>query len=262
MNNEKEINQQITISKKTTESEEKYVFNIENVNGEDKYSIDVTIDSDYKTIDFNLDFYKDIININISAKNSITDELSQKIELGTSNNVLLNNLSSDVLKNVMDRMKSAYTDTLVKRYNILVRKLKAEDLMSSLKGILTEGNFDEDIQTEKPSNPSDEQITREEINRFNAKFEFYAGTEISGETVKTLIDVAKDNLESVDIVKLEEDDDDEKEKITLNIKKDNSNADLANGVMEKIYAENTYNIDINYNNSTGIIESIVIVPSR
>ena len=161
-------------------------------------------------------------------------------------------------------MNSAYTDTLVKRYNLLVKKLKSEDLMTALKGILSEGNFDEENGTDQPSNPTDEQVTKEEINRFNAKFEFYAGTEIPGETVKTLIDVVKDNLESVDIVQLKTQntyDNKIKEKITLNIKKDNSNIDLANGILDKIYSEDKYNININYNSSTGIIESIVIVPS-
>ena len=264
LNNEKEINQQVIISKKSTYSSEKYVFNIEIVDGEDKYSIDATMDSDYKTINFELNFYKDIVNINISAKNSITDTVSQKVQLESSNNVLLNNLNADLLKSVVDKMNSAYTDTLVKRYNLLVKKLKSEDLMTALKGILSEGNFDEENGTDQPSNPTDEQVTKEEINRFNAKFEFYAGTEIPGETVKTLIDVVKDNLESVDIVQLKTQntyDNKIKEKITLNIKKDNSNIDLANGILDKIYSEDKYNININYNSSTGIIESIVIVPS-
>ena len=264
LNNEKEINQQVIISKKSTDSGEKYVFNIEIVDGEDKYSIDATMDSDYKTINFELNFYKDIVNINISAKNSITDTVSQKVQLESSNNVLLNNLNADLLKSVVDKMNSAYTDTLVKRYNLLVKKLKSEDLMTALKGILSEGNFDEENGTDQPSNPTDEQVTKEEINRFNAKFEFYAGTEIPGETVKTLIDVVKDNLESVDIVQLKTQntyDNKIKEKITLNIKKDNSNIDLANGILDKIYSEDKYNININYNSSTGIIESIVIVPS-
>ena len=71
-----------------------------------------------------MDFYKDIVNIKVKAKNSITDTLSQKVELGTSNNIVVNDLNSDLLKVVVDKMKSAYTDTLVKRYNILVKKLK------------------------------------------------------------------------------------------------------------------------------------------
>ena len=92
----------------------------------------------------NLDFYKGIVNINVIAKNTITDNVEQKMELGSSNNVVLNNLSSELLGKVVDKMKTAYTDTLLKRYNLLVKKLKSEDLMSALKGIISEGNFDDD----------------------------------------------------------------------------------------------------------------------
>ena len=41
------------------------------------------------------------------------------MELGSSNNVVLNNLSSELLGKVVDKMKTAYTDTLLKRYNLI-----------------------------------------------------------------------------------------------------------------------------------------------
>ncbi len=266
LNNEKEVSQQVSISKSTTDSNEEYIFNIEVVNGEEKYSVDATVDSDYKNINLDLDFYKDIVNINVKAKNSITDTLSQKVELGTSNNIVVNDLNSDLLKVVVDKMKSAYTDTLVKRYNILVRKLKSEDLMKALKSILSEGNFDEEEQPKQSDTSIEEQMTKEEINRFNAKFEFYSGTEISGENVKVLLDVVKDNLESVDITPVNTtestSDNKTKENIKLNIKKDNENVDLANAVIDKIDSEKKYNITINYNKDTGMTESIIIVLSK
>ena len=266
LNNEKEVSQQVSISKSTTDSNEEYIFNIEVVNGEEKYSVDATVDSDYKNINLDLDFYKDIVNINVKAKNSITDTLSQKVELGTSNNIVVNDLNSDLLKVVVDKMKSAYTDTLVKRYNILVRKLKSEDLMKALKSILSEGNFDEEEQPKQSDTSIEEQMTKEEINRFNAKFEFYSGTEISGENVKVLLDVVKDNLESVDITPVNTtestSDNKTKENIKLNIKKDNENVDLANAVIDKIDSEKKYDITINYNKDTGMTESIIIVLSK
>ena len=266
LNNEKEVSQQVSISKSTTDSNEEYIFNIEVVNGEEKYSVDATVDSDYKSINLDLDFYKDIVNIKVKAKNSITDTLSQKVELGTSNNIVVNDLNSDLLKVVVDKMKSAYTDTLVKRYNILVRKLKSEDLMKALKSILSEGNFDEEEQPNQSDTSIDEQMTKEEINRFNAKFEFYSGTEISGENVKVLLDVVKDNLESVDITPVNTtestSDNKIKENIKLNIKKDNENVDLANAVIDKIDSEKKYDITINYNKDTGMTESIIIVLSK
>ena len=266
LNNEKEVSQQVSISKSTTDSNEEYIFNIEVVNGEEKYSVDATVDSDYKSINLDLDFYKDIVNIKVKAKNSITDTLSQKVELGTSNNIVVNDLNSDLLKVVVDKMKSAYTDTLVKRYNILVKKLKSEDLMKALKSILSEGNFDEEEQPNQSDTSIDEQMTKEEINRFNAKFEFYSGTEISGENVKVLLDVVKDNLESVDITPVNTtestSDNKTKENIKLNIKKDNENVDLANAVIDKIDSEKKYDITINYNKDTGMTESIIIVLSK
>ena len=52
-----------------------------------------------------------------------------------------------------------------------------------------------------------------------------------------------------------------KEKIKLNIKKDNENADLANGIIEKINAQDKYDVTIEYNKDSGITEAIIIVPS-
>lgn len=266
LNNEKENKQQIMISKSTTDSNEEYVINIETVDGDDKYSIETTMSSDYKSINLNIDFYKDIININIKAQSNISEEIDQKLELNSSNNVLLNDLNSELLKEVVDKMTSAYNDTLLKRYNILIRKLNSENLMETLKSIISEGKLDEDTTAEPEDTSIDRnQVTKEEINRFNAKFEFYSGTEISGETVKVLLDVVKNNLESVEVTPIETQNtynNEEKESIKLNIKKDNENIDLANGIIEKIASNVKYDITINYNKGTGIIESIIIVPSK
>ena len=266
LNNEKENKQQIMISKSTTDSNEEYVINIETVDGDDEYSIETTMSSDYKSINLNIDFYKDIININIKAQSNISEEIDQKLELNSSNNVLLNDLNSELLKEVVDKMTSAYNDTLLKRYNILIRKLNSENLMETLKSIISEGKLDEDTTAEPEDTSIDRnQVTKEEINRFNAKFEFYSGTEISGETVKVLLDVVKNNLESVEVTPIENQNtynNEEKESIKLNIKKDNENIDLANGIIEKISSNVKYDITINYNKGTGIIESIIIVPSK
>ena len=150
--------------------------------------------------------------------------------------------------------------------NLLVKKLKSEDLMSALKGIISEGNFDDDTSSDQPETPADNQVTKEEINRFNAKFEFYNGTDIPADSVKDLIQIASNNLESIDITPLQSESTSSSEKIKesikLNIKKDTQNTDLANAILEKISSEEKYNITIGYNKSTGIIETITIVPSN
>lgn len=266
INSEKEVSQKIEISRETTNANEKYILNIETVDGKDKYSTDATLTSDYEKTELNLDFYKGIININVKAQNTITDTLTEKVKLGTDNNVLANDLDKNVLKMVVQRMKDAYTDTLVKRYNLLVEKLRSEDLMTALKSILTDSETNTDNTVKPDDNDTENQATKEEINRFNAKFEFYSGTEISAESVKTLLDVVKDHLESVNITPLNtastSTSDKIQERIKLNIKKDNPNVDLATGIIEKIDEREKYDIAITYNDKTGIIETLTIEPSK
>lgn len=266
INSEKENNQKIEISRETTSENEKYKLNVETIDGKDKYSAEAVLTSDYKTTEFNLDFYKGIININVKAQNTITNTVKDKINLGSDNNVLANDLDKTVLKMVVQRMKNAYADTLVKRYNLLVKKLQSEDLMTALKSILTDSDSDTENTDNANDNETDNQATKEEINRFNAKFEFYTGSEISAESVKTLLDVVKDHLESVDITPLNtastSTSEKIKERIKLNIKKDNPNVDLATGIKEKLEENEKYDIAITYNDKTGIIETLTIEPNK
>lgn len=266
INSEKENNQKIEISRETTSENEKYILNVETIDGKDKYSAEAVLTSDYKTTEFNLDFYKGIININVKAQNTITNTVKDKINLGSDNNVLANDLDKTVLKMVVQRMKNAYADTLVKRYNLLVKKLQSEDLMTALKSILTDSDSDTENTDNANDNETDNQATKEEINRFNAKFEFYTGSEISAESVKTLLDVVKDHLESVDITPLNtastSTSEKIKERIKLNIKKDNPNVDLATGIKEKLEENEKYDIAITYNDKTGIIETLTIEPNK
>lgn len=266
INSEKENSQKIEISRETTSENEKYILNVETIDGKDEYSAEAVLTSDYKTTEFNLDFYKGIININVKAQNTITNIVKDKINLGSDNNVLANDLDKTVLKMVVQRMKNAYTDTLVKRYNLLVKKLQSEDLMTALKSILTDSESNAENTDNANDNETDNQATKEEINRFNAKFEFYTGSEISAESVKTLLDVVKDHLESVDITPLNtastSTSEKIKERIKLNIKKDNPNVDLATGIKEKLEENEKYDIAITYNDKTGIIETLTIEPNK
>ena len=265
LNSEKENQQTINISKSSTNEKESYNIEIKNIDGDDEYSINAVVDSDYKKTTLNLDFYKDIVNINVKSVNNISNTISDKVELNQSNNVVVNNLNDELLHVVVSKMKSAYADTLVKRYNLLIKVLRSENLMTALKNIITNDQLD-DTTIKQPDSSNEGKVTKEEINRFNAKFEFYAGSEISGENVKVLIDVVKDNLESVNITQLEttstSTNDKIKESIKLNIKKDNSNIDLANGIIEKIDTNEKYNVTIKYNESSELIESITIEPSK
>ena len=99
------------------------------------------------------------------------------------------------------------------RINLLSKKLEIA------------ANNSEDIQVE-----NEEEISQVEINRFNAKFEFYVGNTVSGQNVKTLLEIVKDNLKSSQIIQIENSEDnetndvqDEKYTIKLDIEKDVKN---------------------------------------
>ena len=121
----------------------------------------------------------------------------------------------------------------------------------------------ETTQPEK-TEPNEYEMTQVEINRFNAKFEFYTGETVSAENVKTLLGVVKSNLNSLEITNIEEPDgennpDDVRVNIKLNIEKDKENTDLINQVLEKIKEEKKYKVSITYKQDNELIESINIM---
>ena len=108
---------------------------------------------------------------------------------------------------------------------------------------------------ETPSSEADD-LTKTEINRFNAMFQFYSGTGISGANVKQMVELSKDYLESVNIEPIEGENN--KEKITLNIKLGSANVELANSIIERIDEQKKYEVSMTFNETNGILETITI----
>ena len=124
----------------------------------------------------------------------------------------------------------------------------------------------------------EDEMSQIEINRFNAKFEFYTGEEVSAENVQMLLDVVKDNMSSYELINSETSEtletsenpeisdnlgdttsEDDKINIRLNIEKDQINEQGINEVLEKIDTSKKYNVTINYQESNGLIEYISII---
>ena len=103
-----------------------------------------------------------------------------------------------------------------------------------------------------------------EINKFNAKFEFYTVENFSAENVKILLDVVKTNLNSIEIIPVEttgeeeSNEENKKENIKLIIEKDKENVELANQVLAKIEDGKKYKVSITYKNTNDIIDYITI----
>lgn len=273
LNSEKEISRDIEISRRLTETQENYEFVMDVIEDDKEYSISAALESDFSSTDFYIGYKEGIKEIRISAENTISNNVTEKIALDSQNNIILNDLVDPNLSQTLAILNVQVPQKLNDRYNLLISKLQATSLIEKVKGKIkdvfgakTFGEDESQIQNpvQDPTNEASD-MTPAEISRFNAKFEFYTGTGVSAENVKILLDVAKDNLESVDITKLEDENNysgKDKESIKLNIMVNKSNVELANSIIEKIDKNEKYNVTITTNSTSGIIESITIVPMK
>lgn len=253
LNKEKEQTQMIEIIKNTNDNQEIYNVNINIVDGENQNTINIVNEmqnsTDKLTINTELKYISGIKEISVTALNTINklDELTEKLEIDANNNVTLNDIDEERMKNIINSLKEKVPEKINIRINLLKEVL----------------GIKETTQPEK-TEPNEYEMTQVEINRFNAKFEFYTGETVSAENVKTLLGVVKSNLNSLEITDIEEPDgennpDDVRVNIKLNIEKDKENTDLINQVLEKIKEEKKYKVSITYKQDNELIESINIM---
>lgn len=244
----------IEIMKNTAENAEKYQITITIVDGEESDTI--VLESNMETSEnqvghhMKINYTKEILTIGVAINNKlILDNInSEKQSLDTTNNVVLNDLEQTKRKNTIDLLKIKVPEKVETRINLLSKKLEIA------------ANNSEDIQVE-----NEEEISQVEINRFNAKFEFYVGNTVSGQNVKTLLEIVKDNLKSSQIIQIENSEDnetndvqDEKYTIKLDIEKDVKNEEQIDIVLQKIEEDKKYKVSIVYKQENGLIDYITI----
>ncbi len=263
-NNSKTLN----ISKQLTDTKENYAITFNVANGEEEYEINATLDSDFARTNLSFGYKKGITEITISLENNISTSIEEKIELTSENNVILNELSEESLSATLNILNVQVPEKLKGRYELLIQKLQATELINEIKNkynIIFGAEVVEEEQPqesgdnltgeETPSSEADD-LTKTEINRFNAMFQFYSGTGISGSNVKQMVELSKDYLESVNIEPIEGENN--KEKITLNIKLGSANVELANSIIERIDEQKKYEVSMTFNETNGILETITI----
>ena len=263
-NNSKTLN----ISKQLTDTKENYAITFNVANGEEEYEINATLDSDFARTNLSFGYKKGITEITISLENNISTSIGEKIELTSENNVILNELSEESLSATLNVLNVQVPEKLKGRYELLIQKLQATELINEIKNKYNvifgaevveeeqpQENGDNLTGEETPSSEADD-LTKTEINRFNAMFQFYSGTGISGANVKQMVELSKDYLESVNIEPIEGENN--KEKITLNIKLGSANVELANSIIERIDEQKKYEVSMTFNETNGILETITI----
>lgn len=253
LNSDKEENQTLTIIKNSSENEETYNISIDLVDGTDKKQIafesKMKNDNSAMTINSNIRYSFEITNIAVSMDSVFNkvNELTEKVELNQNNNVTLNNLDENTQKGIIDTLKK----------NVPLKYETRIDLLKDVLGLNNDSNT-----SQEPSN--EYEMTQTDINKFNSKFEFYTGETVSSDNVKTLFEVVKSNLGSMEITNItsengeNNDNTEEKVRIKLTIEKGKENDELIKQALSKIKNEKKYKVSIIYKVDNGIIDYITV----
>lgn len=245
----------IEITKKTDENQENVEAVLSVTNGDDTYQAGISntlknSDSEIqiKTI---FEYKKDILTAALNLNNNIIlgDSFEKKQTLAN-NNYVLNDATAESRQKVITQLKQVVPEKMTTRMGVLMEAIG-----------LKQNNVTE---TEKPES----EMTQVDINKFNAKFEFFTGDEVTPENVKTLIGIAKENLGSYEINIVEDSQnsgnttttDPEKIKysIKLKIEKGKTNEDGTNQILAKISDKKKYKVSIFYKEQNNMIDYITI----
>lgn len=246
LNNEQIEEYKIEIKKINTQYEEKIEVIATVTQGDQNSGIlfSSVIAQSENEIKYNLKFEnnEDITTKAILLENNIKidEEFEKMLTLQSGNYVTLSDMQDENKKQqLIDLLKQIVPQKTNERINELKTKL----------------NLIEEVTDAENVQQSETGISQTDTNKFNSQFEFYIGNEVSAESVKTLLDIAKNHLKSYEI---SENADDKKVNIKLNIEKDVINENVVIESKEKIKDQSKYKIMISYKEGTGVIDYITI----
>ena len=258
---EKENSSDFIIEKNIQENNEQIIVTYNKVVDDEKIenTLDYTrkLENDTVNVDFKLNRKIKDFNIEVNLNNviKIVNNLD-KIELDETNNVLLEDLDEDNKNNILNILNENKNS----QQNRINEKIAQETFDNILINLELKQAGAEEIG-------NDGTISETERNRFNSNFEFYEGEKVSKENVLKLIEVAKNNLDDIKVTKYKEDEylDEEKtqpavQEYSMLIKRSSKNDEVANRFYNTIKDsdKDSYNIKIEYNQQTGLVESILI----
>lgn len=261
LNSEEDFETTIEIIKNNIEGKENFNIKIENVeNGEIdtiNFIIQTSISETVTNIKSKISYEQGIKVISLEIDNIINlqNDFERKKIVGTNENMLLNDLDEAKREYVINFLSQKIPEKINEKVILLMENLGFQD--NDTEGITSEHENAEQIEDENQGN-SENSISQEEINRFNAKFEFYTGEEVSTQNVKKLLDIVKDNLNGHAIMSVGEEEN-SKVNITLYIEKDNTDEESIAKILEEIKDNKKYNVSITYGDDNNLIETITII---
>ena len=241
------------ITKDSSENEENINLVTNVTKGDEQYTITWTnsMSAENTNIQFNssLNYKKDILTASVVLQNevAIDRDFDKKQELADNNNFVLNDAEENTRKNVIEQLKQKVPERWDARISLLKEALGIGETETS--------------ETEVP----EAEMTQVDINKFNAKFEFYTGDEVSAENVKTLLNIAKNSLGSYEITPIqdpEHPDETDPDKIQYNFKlkieRNKVDETGTDQILEKIGEKNKYKVSIFYKEQNKLIDYITI----
>ena len=242
---------QFDIDKLNNENTEEFNFSINVVEGDEIYNIKLLstmqqLNNEIK-VDSEISYNKDITTISLTLENDIKviDTIEKKETLTTENSRMLTSLEESKRSQMVEIIKNIVIEKTTERINLLMEKM----------------NF-----TSSEESDTENETSQIEINKFNAKFEFYTGDEVSTDTVKELLNVVKNNINSYEFVTQTTTEnsenvsvENEKLNVKIKIEKDKTDEEGINKILEKISSNKKYKVTITYNDENGLIEYINIV---
>lgn len=254
VNSDKTDQYSVNFSKENTDQQEKFDIVVEIGEDDDKYTISLSNQmnksgSDIQ-IDSSINYKKDILNatLDVISDIKIGSDFEKKQTLSDNNNFVLNDADENVRKNIIQQLKVRVPEKANSRLELLINAL----------------GFGNNVENNNTDN-SNTEMTQVDINKFNAKFEFYTGDEVSAENVKTLVEVVKNNLGSYEINQVNDNENSNitdsskiKYSIKLAIEKDKTDEDGVKQISEKIKDRAKYKVSITYNETNNLINTITI----
>jgi len=243
----------IGITRKNLNDNEENEIKLTDLNNEDDENATIAItsnlqkDSTSTTIESGVSYKKGILSIGVSINDEIKFEsdFEKKQTLAERNYIVLNDLSSERRKTIVEDLKKKVPEKAELRTELLLEALQLK-------------------KSTAPDVP-DYEMPQVEINKFNSKFEFYAGDQVSASNVKVLLNIVKDNLGNAEITPINPEnasgvirDEDIKYNFKLNIEKGKSNEQESQNVSDKIKDKKKYKVTINYKEINGLIDNIII----
>ena len=254
-NNEHVLQYNFKISKVNTENSEKLEIIMNVIEGEENYTNTILgemqiLDNKIK-LDVDISHKQNITTISLKIENEVNIgknfEKTETLVLG--NNMLISSVEQQKRKVIIDVLKKIVPETTNKRRELLEQKLGIKE-----GNVEIENNNEENIQSEN-------QLSQVEINKFNSKFEFYTGDEVSAENVKMLLDIAKNNVSGHVIGTVTNQNDEnvqDRSNITLYIEKDKTNEESITKAVEEVKDNKKYKVLIFYKEDNGLIDYITI----